>query len=118
MRVLIVDDEKPARDKLQRMLAQHSEISVIHQARDAYDALQQIAEHKPDAVFLDIQMPEINGIELAASLPAPVPLIVFVTAYDAYALRAFDANAIDYLLKPYDQQRLQRAVQRLGERWQ
>ncbi|HZV67693.1 MAG TPA: response regulator [Telluria sp.] len=116
MRVLIVDDERPARDKLRRMLAQDAGIAAIAEARDGIEALQQIAEFKPDALFLDIQMPEISGLELAASLPAPAPLVVFVTAFDEYAIRAFDANAIDYLLKPYDQARLQRALLRLRER--
>jgi two-component system LytT family response regulator len=78
--------------------------------------LARVADFRPDALFLDIQMPELSGIELAASLPQPAPLVVFVTAYDQYAIAAFDANAIDYLLKPYDQARLQRALQRLRER--
>jgi two-component system LytT family response regulator len=82
------------------------------------DALQQAAEFKPDVAFLDIQMPEVSGIELAASLPTPAPLIVFATAFDQYAIRAFDSNAIDYLLKPYDQARLQRALHRVRERFQ
>lgn len=118
MRVLIVDDESPARAKLRRLLAQQADVTQVAEARDGIDALQQIAGFKPDLVFLDIQMPEINGIELAASLPAPASLIVFVTAFDQYAVRAFDANAIDYLLKPYDQARLQRALQRVRERMQ
>lgn len=117
MRVLIVDDERPARDKLRRMLEQER-ISAIDEARDGVDALQRIAAFRPDACFLDIQMPEVSGLELAASLPAPAPLIVFVTAFDQYAIRAFDANAIDYLLKPFDLARLQRALQRLRERLQ
>ncbi|MES2758979.1 MAG: response regulator [Pseudomonadota bacterium] len=116
MRVLIVDDERPARDKLRRMLEQESGIGAIDEARDGVEALERVAQFQPDAVFLDIQMPEVNGLELAASLPAPAPLIVFVTAFDQYAIAAFDANAIDYLLKPYDQARLQRALQRLRTR--
>jgi two-component system LytT family response regulator len=116
MRVLIVDDERPARDKLRRLLAQEPDISAIEEARDGVEALERVASFTPDVIFLDIQMPEVGGFDVAASLPSPAPLIVFVTAYDAYALRAFDANAIDYLLKPYDQQRLQRAVQRVRER--
>jgi two-component system LytT family response regulator len=116
MRVLIVDDERPARDKLRRLLAQEPDISAIEEARDGVEALERVASFTPDVIFLDIEMPEVGGFEVAASLPSPAPLIVFVTAYDAYALRAFDANAIDYLLKPYDQQRLQRAVQRVRER--
>jgi len=116
MRVLIVDDERPARDKLRRLLAQEADILSISEARDGIEALELIAAETPDVVFLDIQMPEVSGIELAASLPTPAPLIVFVTAYDQYAIRAFDTNAIDYLLKPYDQTRLVRALERVRER--
>jgi two-component system LytT family response regulator len=116
MRLLIVDDERPARDKLRRMLAEEPGVAAIEEARDGVEALQRVAAFEPDAVFMDIQMPGLCGIELAASLPAPAPLVVFVTAFDQYALRAFDANAIDYLLKPYDRERLQRAMQRLRER--
>lgn len=118
MRVLIVDDERPARDKLRRMLGQESGIGPVEEARDGVDALERIAQFRPDVAFLDIQMPEVSGLELAASLLAPAPLIVFVTAFDQYAIAAFDANAIDYLLKPYDQARLQRALHRLRERLQ
>lgn len=116
MRLLIVDDERPARDKLHRLLEREPGILHIDEAGDGYGALERIAAGRPDAVFLDIQMPEISGIELAASLPAPAPLVVFVTAYDRYAIEAFDANAIDYLLKPYDGERLQRALRRVRER--
>ncbi|MCE3604454.1 response regulator [Massilia sp. P8910] len=116
MRILIVDDERPARDKLRKLLEQEADVKAIAEARDGVDAMQQIAAFAPDALFLDIQMPEVSGLELAASLPAPAPLIVFATAFDEYALKAFDTNAIDYLLKPYDQARLQRALERLRER--
>ena len=116
MRVLIVDDERPARDKLHRLLAQETDITSIIEARDGVEALELIAAETPDVVFLDIQMPEVSGIEVAASLPTPAPLIVFVTAYDQYAIRAFDTNAIDYLLKPYDKTRLVRALERVRER--
>jgi two-component system LytT family response regulator len=116
MRVLIVDDERPARDRLRQLLAREAGIGAIMEAADGVEALGCIAASRPDAVFLDIQMPELSGIELAASLPQPAPLVVFVTAYDQYALQAFDANAIDYLLKPFDQARVARALQRLRER--
>ena len=116
MRVLIVDDERPARDKLRRLLVKETNILSVSEARDGIEALELIAAETPDVVFLDIQMPEVSGIELAASLPKPAPLIVFVTAYDQYAIRAFDTNAIDYLLKPYDQTRLVRALERVRER--
>lgn len=116
MRVLIVDDELPARDKLHRMLEQEPGITALQMACDGVEALEQCALFAPDVAFLDIQMPEVTGIELAASLPSPAPLVVFVTAYDQYAVAAFDANAIDYLLKPYDQARLQRTLVRVRER--
>jgi two-component system LytT family response regulator len=116
MRVMIVDDERPARDKLRRLLEQEPDISAIEEARDGVEALERLPAFAPDLLLLDIQMPEITGLDVAASLPPPAPLVVFVTAYDEYAIRAFDASAIDYLLKPYDQQRLQRALQRARER--
>ncbi len=116
MRILIVDDERPARDKLRRMLELEPDITAIEEARDGVEALERLPAFVPDVLLLDIQMPEISGLDVAASLPSPAPLVVFVTAYDEYAIRAFDANAIDYLLKPYDQQRLQRALRRVRER--
>ncbi len=122
MQILIVDDERPARDKLRRLLEREADVSAIAEACDGVAALESIARAVPDVVFLDIQMPEITGLEVAASLPGMAatgqlpPLIVFVTAYDHYAIAAFDANAIDYLLKPFDQARLQRALQRVRER--
>ncbi|MRX09056.1 response regulator [Pseudoduganella sp. FT25W] len=116
MRILIVDDERPARDKLRRMLAAEPDISAIEEARDGVEALELLPSFAPDVLLLDIQMPEITGLDVAASLPTPAPLIIFVTAYDEYAIKAFDANAIDYLLKPFDQPRLQRALQRARER--
>ena len=116
MRVLIVDDERPARDKLRRFLALESDIDAIDEARDGVAALAMMTQCAPDVVFLDIQMPEMNGFDVAAGLPSPSPLLVFVTAYDEHAVRAFDANAIDYLLKPYDRERLARALQRVRAR--
>jgi two-component system LytT family response regulator len=116
MRVLIVDDEQPARARLRRLLEQETAITAIDEASDGIEALARIEASMPDALFLDIAMPELTGIELAASLPEPAPAIVFVTAYDQYAIQAFDAGAIDYLLKPFDAVRLARAVQRLQDR--
>ncbi|MYM66830.1 response regulator [Pseudoduganella sp. FT55W] len=116
MRILIVDDERPARDKLRRMLTSEPGITAIEEARDGVEALERLPAFAPDLLLLDIQMPEITGLDVAASLPTPAPLVVFVTAYDEYAIRAFDANAIDYLLKPYDQPRLQRALHRVRDR--
>ena len=122
MRLLIVDDERPARDRLRRMLALEPGIDAVEEAVDALQALARLragAAPMPDALLLDVDMPELSGIELAAALPAagsPAPLVVFVTAHDDYALRAFDAEAVDYLLKPFDQARLQRALERLRAR--
>ncbi|SFC15048.1 LytR/AlgR family response regulator transcription factor [Massilia yuzhufengensis] len=116
MRILIVDDERPARERLRRMLALEPGIDAIVDAADGHEALRVLEAFRPDALLLDVEMPELSGFDLAASLPLPAPLVVFVTAYDAYALRAFDANAIDYLLKPFDQARLRRALERLRTR--
>lgn len=116
MRLLIVDDERPARERLRRMLALEPGIDAVLEAVDGIDALRMVDRERPDALLLDIEMPELSGIDLAASLPAPAPLVVFVTAHEDYALRAFDSEAVDYLLKPFDQARLQRALERLRAR--
>lgn len=119
MRLLIVDDERPARERLRRLLVQQAAqagISAVDEAGDGFEALAQVEACRPDAIFLDIAMPELSGIELAASLPEPAPLVVFLTAHDRYALQAFEVDAIDYLLKPCDELRLRRALQRLRTR--
>ncbi|WP_314440927.1 LytR/AlgR family response regulator transcription factor [Massilia timonae] len=116
MHVLIVDDERPARDRLRRMLALAPGIASVREAVDGVEALRMVESERPDALLLDIEMPELSGIDLAASLPAPAPLVVFVTAHEDYALRAFDSEAVDYLLKPFDQERLHRALERLRAR--
>lgn len=116
MRLLIVDDERPARERLRRMLALEPGIASVTEAADGVEALALVERDPPDALLLDIEMPELSGIDVAASLPAPAPLVVFVTAYDEYALRAFDAEAVDYLLKPFDAARLHRALERLRAR--
>lgn len=116
MRVLIVDDEPPARARLRRLLAAEPDVEVAGEACDGEDALRQVAARNPDALFLDVQMPGASGLDLAVSLPDPAPAVVFVTAFDRYALQAFDAAAVDYLLKPIDAERLARALQRLRAR--
>jgi len=117
MRVLIVDDEAPARDKLRRWLAEQADVAIVGDCADGLEAAASIAALQPDAVFLDIQMPGMSGLEVAAHLePAQAPLLVFVTAYDEHAIKAFDLNAVDYLLKPYDKDRLLRTMQRLRAR--
>jgi two-component system LytT family response regulator len=117
MRVLIVDDEAPARDKLRRWLANHADIEIAGESADGLAAAAAIEQIKPDAVFLDIQMPGLSGLEVAAQLESDTaPLLVFVTAFDEHAIRAFDLNAVDYLLKPYDRDRLEKSLKRLRER--
>jgi two-component system LytT family response regulator len=116
MRALIVDDEALARSKLLRMLRAFPDVDVIGEASDGASALLLTAQLRPDVIFLDVQMPEVDGFDVAASLPDGAPALVFVTAFDQYALRAFDAQAADYLLKPVEPERLARTVQRLRER--
>ncbi len=116
MRLLIVDDEAPARARLRHLLAAHPEAQIVGEARDGSEALCLVAKLVPDALLLDIQMPGVNGLDVAASLPDPAPAVIFVTAYDRYALPAFDAAALDYLLKPVAPERLARALARLSGR--
>ena len=116
MRILIVDDEAPARARLRRLLVPIAGIEVVGEAADAVQALQQVEAFQPDLLLLDVQMPGASGLDLAASLTDPAPAVVFVTAFDQYALRAFEVAAIDYLLKPVDPQQLARALQRWEKR--
>jgi two-component system LytT family response regulator len=113
MRALIVDDEAPARNKLRRMLAAFDDVEVVGEADGGGAAMAMAANLRPDVIFLDVQMPEVDGFAVAASLPDDGPALVFVTAFDRYALQAFDARAADYLLKPVEPARLERAVERL-----
>lgn len=117
IRVLIADDESPARDKLQRWLGEQGDIEVVARAEDGLQAAAGIDQLQPDVAFLDIQMPGLNGLEVAAQLEqGTAPLIVFVTAFDEHAVKAFDLSAVDYLLKPYDKDRLLRSLARVRER--
>lgn len=114
VRVLIVDDEPPARARVHAMLAAHDQCEVIGEAGDGADAADTILRESPDLVFLDIKMPELDGfevIEALAALEGSTPAIVFVTAFDQYALKAFEVGALDYLLKPFDQTRFDKALQ-------
>jgi two-component system LytT family response regulator len=114
MRVVIADDEAPARDKLGRWLGAQADVQIAAVTADGVAAAQAILSMAPDVVFLDVQMPGLTGLQLAAQLePASAPLVVFVTAHDAHALAAFDLDAVDYLLKPYDQDRFERALDRV-----
>ena len=110
IRTLIVDDEEPARDRLRQLLSSIDDINIVGEAGDGEQAIQQILELRPDLVFLDIQMPACSGLEVAASLPSPRPRIIFCTAFDQYAVDAFELHAIDYLLKPVSRARLADAL--------
>jgi two-component system LytT family response regulator len=113
LRTLIVDDERPARAKLRRLLGEDARCEVVGEAQDGLEALEQIERLAPQLLILDIQMPGLDGFELLASIEPPLPFAVVIsTAHDAHALRAFEANAIDYLLKPYDRPRFTRALDR------
>jgi len=118
LRVVIVDDEPLALDLITELLVDEAALEIVGRASSGREALRAIREQRPDLVFLDIEMPGVNGFEVVQSLQADdhMPLVVFVTAFDAYAVDAFDLNAIDYVLKPIDKARLSRAVQRARER--
>ena len=112
IRCLVVDDEDLARLHLRRLLQPHSDFQIIGDAASGLEAVETILESNPDVVFLDIEMPGFNGFEVVSQLSNP-PLIVFATAYDKYAVDAFDANALDYLLKPIQPGRLAQAVEKI-----
>jgi two-component system LytT family response regulator len=114
MRSIIVDDEESARARLRRLLTAHPDIQVAGEARDGLEAVEKIEELKPDLLFLDIELPGLTGFEVLQSIPAgtAMPLVIFATGYDQHALSAFEANALAYLLKPVEPERLAQAVER------
>jgi two-component system LytT family response regulator len=112
LRSLIVDDEPLARELLRRMLAQHGDVEVVGECGSGTQAVEAVRAARPDLIFLDVQMPGLDGFGVLSELAPDIPEVVFVTAYDQYALRAFDVHALDYLLKPFDEERLARAVDR------
>lgn len=117
IRALVVDDEPLARSNLTVLLRRDSEIDVVRECGSGMEALAEIRGSKPDLVFLDVQMPECDGFDVLEMLGGDLPpAVVFVTAYDQYALRAFEAGALDYLLKPFDNARFDRALERAKER--
>ena len=114
MRVLLVDDETSARRRLARLLEVYSDVEIVGQAQDGLEALALMESTKPDLIFLDIRMPELDGFGVIRAIPSTLkmPLVIFATSYDEHALEAFDANAIAYLLKPIEVERLTSAVDR------
>lgn len=113
LKVLIVDDERPARTKVRRFVSADPDVGQIFEASDGVRAVDVIREESPDLVFLDVQMPGLDGFEVVEALaPDALPHVVFVTAFDDYAVRAFDVHAVDYVMKPFDAGRLGRALER------
>jgi two-component system LytT family response regulator len=115
LRAVIVDDEELARGYLRELLREHPEIEIAAECTNGFEAVKAIAESAPDLLFLDVQMPKLDGFEVL-ELIEPGPAVVFTTAYDQYAIRAFDAQAADYLLKPFDSERFERALERAKTR--
>lgn len=121
MRVLIIDDEPRARNFIRKLLVNDCTVEIAGQCANGYEAIRAIRTKRPDLIFLDVQMPEMDGFMMLERLrPEEMPAVIFVTAYDQYALRAFEQHALDYLLKPFDQERffrtLEHAKLRIGER--
>ena len=116
MRALIIDDERLARAELRRLLADCSGIEVVGEANNAEQARVKMAELKPELLFLDVQMPGETGLDFLESIEPPAPKVIFTTAYDEFAVKAFELNALDYLMKPIDPARLTAALERLGDR--
>lgn len=115
IRTIIIEDEAPARDILNFYLKDYDEIEVLAECSDGFEGLKAISEIKPDLVFLDIQMPKLTGFEMLEVLEEK-PVIIFTTAYDQYAIKAFELNAIDYLLKPFSKERLGEAIRKAAAR--
>lgn len=117
VRAIIVDDEELARERIADLLTGDPQIEVVAQAAGGHEAVEMILEHRPDLVFLDVQMPELDGFGVIQSLePDEIPAVIFITAYDAYAVKAFEVHALDYLLKPFDRERFSTALTRAKER--
>lgn len=111
IRALIIDDEILAREKIRTLISKDKDFEIAGECKDAFDGLNKIKNLKPDLIFLDIQMPGMDGFEMLKSLKAKLkPVIIFTTAYDKYALKAFDYYALDYLLKPFDKERFQKSI--------
>lgn len=114
MKTLIIDDERLARKELRSLLDEYTELEIIGECASPTEAKEKIKELKPDLIFLDVQMPGKTGFELLEELPEPKPEVIFVTAYDDYALKAFEVNALDYILKPVNSERLDTVLQGLA----
>jgi two-component system LytT family response regulator len=119
LRAIIVDDESPARDRVRDLLAAEPDIAIAAECANGREAIAAITAHRPELLFLDIQMPQVSGFEVLRSLPArSLPVVIFTTAYDQHALEAFEVHALDYLLKPFKATRFRAALQRAREHLQ
>jgi two-component system LytT family response regulator len=117
LRLLIVDDEPLIRSGLRSELAKFAEVEVVGECENGRGAITQIAVLKPDVVLLDVQMADCTGLDVVRAIPADyMPMVIFITAYDEYAVKAFELNAVDYLLKPFDDERLRKSIERACER--
>ena len=117
IRVAIADDEPLARERVRSMLGGHERFSIVADCKDGVETVEALTQHEIDLLFLDVQMPGLDAFQILESLgTAPVPIIVFVTAFDEYALRAFEVSALDYLLKPFDRERFEKTLGRVEER--
>jgi two-component system LytT family response regulator len=112
MRTIIIDDEPLARSIVKEYLQQYSNIEIIQECNDGFEGIKAIQQHQPDLIFLDIQMPKINGFEML-ELVENLPQVIFTTAFEEYAIKAFEAHAVDYLLKPFSKERFDKAIQKL-----
>src|SRR6476620_2126843 len=108
-KIITIDDEPLARSIVKEYLQKYPELEIVEECNDGFEGFKAIQQHQPDLIFLDIQMPKINGFEMLELLDQP-PAVIFTTAYDEYALKAFEANAVDYLLKPFSKERFDRAM--------
>lgn len=117
IRCILIDDEQPARELVKKMLSNHDDVEIITECNNGFDGFKAIKDNEPDLVFLDIQMPKLTGFEMLELFEDEVkPHVIFITAYDQYALKAFEQNAIDYLLKPYTPDRFNAALEKARER--
>ena len=114
IKAIIIDDEPLARAIVKEYLQDYSQINVVAECNDGFEGVKAIAAHQPDVIFLDIQMPKITGFEMLELIEQP-PAIIFTTAFDEYAIKAFEAHAVDYLLKPFSQERFDKAIQKWKE---
>ena len=115
MRTILIDDESLARDIVKHYLSNFPDIEIVAECSDGFEGIKAITQHQPDFIFLDIQMPKINGFEML-ELVEKHPAVIFTTAFDEYAIKAFEVNAVDYLLKPIEQSRFEQAIQKLPAR--